>query len=747
MNLKKNIERIPGGMMVIPLIIGALINTFSPKALEIGGFTTAIAKGSSALIGVFLFCMGAGISFKTAPRALKRGAVITFTKFIVGVIIGLLVAKFLGEKGLLGLSSLAVIAAMTNSNGGLYAALAGEFGDETDVGSIAVLSINDGPFLTLIALGTAGIATIPFNSLIGVLIPIVAGMILGNLDPAMKKFLMSGGPLLIPFFAFALGAGINFRMLITGGLSGLLLGVITVFIGGFFNILADRMTGGSGIAGAAASSTAGNAVATPAAVALADPRFAAVSAIATTQVAASTITTAILTPILTAFIARQNKRKGVIISESAAGKGEGKILVVADDFTGANDTGVQFSKRNLKSIVITNKQNISNSLKDCDVLVVDTESRFDDMEEAYRKTYETGRIVKTENLRCIYKKLDSTFRGNIGAEISGLMDSLELQHAVIVPAFPSNYRITRNGMVYVKGELLAETEISNDPRSPVKESFIPKIISQQTDKNIGIINFTDVKAGQQRLMQELYSLINEGVQIIVIDALDDKDMDLIASVTAPLKEKILFVGSPGFAEYLPKYLDPVKKKKSNVVIAGSVSEVTRKQIEYAVNRLTITLIDVDIEKLFKGEKHHEKTRIMDIVKDASRKGEDIIIRSASSREMVAGSIEQGKKYGLSGSEVSEIISLFLGEIAGEIIQKIKINGILLTGGDTAIKTAHNLNISGTVVRNEIQPGIPYGRFIEKRYKDVIVVSKAGGFGNEEAVFQVLDFLANRQIDD
>ncbi len=741
MKLKRTIERIPGGMMVFPLIAGAILNTITPGALEIGGFTTAIAKGSSALIGVFLVCMGAGISFRTAPRALGRGAAITFTKFIIGVIIGLMIARFFGDNGLLGLSSLAVIAAMTNSNGGLFAALTGEFGDETDVGSIAVLSINDGPFLTMIALGTAGLATIPINSLIGVLIPIILGMILGNLDGEMRKFLMSGGPVLIPFFAFALGTGIDLKILLLAGLSGLFLGVMTTVIGGFFNILADRMTGGSGVAGAAASSTAGNAVATPAAVAIADPGLQTISAVAAPQIAASVIVTAILTPILTAFIARRKKQIIKSVRKQYNPASRGKIIVVADDFTGAGDTGVQFSKSKLKSIVTINKDKLTKLLKECEVLVIDTESRFDNKDDAYRKTYETGKIAGRENIRCIYKKFDSTFRGNIGAEISGLMDSMMISHAIIVPAYPSNERITKDGMVYVKGKLLAETEISKDPRTPVKESSIHRIISQQTNKSIGSINFRDVKAGKQNLIQKLRQLIDGDIRLIIIDALDDEDLDLIARVTTQLEEKILFAGSPGFAEYLPKYLYPEKIKKSNIIIAGSVSEVTRNQINYAVRKLPLTLIDIDIPALLSGEHIREKERIMDIVRTSCTKGEDIILRSAPTGSSVSDSFELGERSKLTRSAVSETIALFLGEIAGIIIQEIKINGILLTGGDIAIKAAGSLNVSGTVVCDEIQPGIPYGYFYEQQYKDIVVVTKAGGFGTEDAIFQVLNFLS------
>jgi 2-keto-3-deoxygluconate permease len=311
MKIKQAIEKVPGGMMVIPLVIGATINTVFPEALQIGGFTTALFKnGAATLIGAFLLCMGAGISVKAAPQALKQGASITFTKLAIAVAIGLLIQQFFGDAGLFGITGLAVIAAMSNSNGGLYAALVGEFGDSKDVGAISVISLNDGPFFTMIALGAAGMASIPFMSLIAVLVPIIIGMILGNLDEDMKNFLTKGGPLLIPFFAFALGAGIDLSVLLQSGIAGVILGIVVTFVGGFFNIYADKLAGGSGIAGAAASSTAGNAVATPAAIALADPSMAIAAQTAAPMVAASVITTVVLTPILTSYVVKKNKKGG-----------------------------------------------------------------------------------------------------------------------------------------------------------------------------------------------------------------------------------------------------------------------------------------------------------------------------------------------------------------------------------------------------------------------------------------------------
>lgn len=307
--IKRSIERIPGGMMIVPLVIGVLFKTFWPEAIQIGGFTTAIANGALCLIGVFFACMGAGISLKVAPKALKRGAVIAVTKVLVGVAIGLAVDKLCGTDGFFGLSAMAIIAAMTNANCGLYAGLTTEFGDETDVAALGIVSLTDGPFFTLIALCSVGMLSLPLTSLLGLILPMIVGMVIGNLDEEMRDFLTKGCMMLIPFFAFGLGFALSFQTLIQAGLSGVLLGVMTTVIGGIFTILADKATGGSGVAGAAIATTAGNAVATPPAIALTNPALSGMAAVATPQVAASIITATLLTPILTAIVKKLNDRR------------------------------------------------------------------------------------------------------------------------------------------------------------------------------------------------------------------------------------------------------------------------------------------------------------------------------------------------------------------------------------------------------------------------------------------------------
>lgn len=325
MKIKATIEKIPGGMMVVPLLLAATLNTFAPNLLRIGNFTEALfVDGASTLIALFLLCTGAQINFRNVGVSLGKGATLLVTKWVAGAVVGLLAYMFAGPNGLwLGLAPVAIIAAMTNSNGGLYVALVGQYGDKTDRAAYSLLALNDGPFFTMVALSIFGMmgfvdGMFSFVSFIAVLLPIIVGMVLGNLDEEMREFLNKGSSMLIPFFAFALGMGIDFGAIIDGGLTGIILGLLTVFVTGTLGYLVFKAFKWNPIVGAAEGSTAGNAVATPAAIAAASASFASHVDLATVQVAASTVTTAILLPIYIAFLVKRLERKGITLPDDYA---------------------------------------------------------------------------------------------------------------------------------------------------------------------------------------------------------------------------------------------------------------------------------------------------------------------------------------------------------------------------------------------------------------------------------------------
>lgn len=295
---------IPGGNIIIPMFIGACINFLFPSWLKIGGFTTPLAQGSGALVGAFLFVIGGSISFRSTGAAIKRGGTIILTKVIVAVALGLFVGKVLNNN-FLGLSALAIIGAMSCANNAMYAGIVHDFGDNIDEATVGITILAVGPYITMIALASSGLSSFSLITLVATILPLLVGIVLANLFPAIKKILNDGMNASIVVVGFALGCTMNFQQIFTGGLSGILLG----FVGSICAILADKLTGGSGVAGAAISSCAGANMATPAALAAVDASYKSVVGTATAQITTAVVVTAILTPILTAWIYRHNKQK------------------------------------------------------------------------------------------------------------------------------------------------------------------------------------------------------------------------------------------------------------------------------------------------------------------------------------------------------------------------------------------------------------------------------------------------------
>jgi 2-keto-3-deoxygluconate permease len=154
------------------------------------------------------------------------------------------------------------------------------------------------------------LSTFPWQTLLGAILPLLVGMLIGNLDAEMREFLGRATPVLIPFFAFALGAGLDLGMVWQAGLLGVSMGVATIVLTGIPLYLVDRLSGGNGVAGVAAASTAGNAAAVPMIVAAANPAYQAAARQATMLVAACVVVTAILVPLVTAMVARRVHRAG-----------------------------------------------------------------------------------------------------------------------------------------------------------------------------------------------------------------------------------------------------------------------------------------------------------------------------------------------------------------------------------------------------------------------------------------------------
>lgn len=411
--------------------------------------------------------------------------------------------------------------------------------------------------------------------------------------------------------------------------------------------------------------------------------------------------------------------------------------MIADDLTGANDSGVQLARYGIDTSVLF--KNEVDALKKHEAIVIDTDSRSLTDSEAYTKVKEASEFLKKGSFDIIYKKVDSTLRGNVGAEINAIYDSFHPELVVIAPAFPKNNRYTKDGHHYLNGKLLNETEIAHDPKTPVKESYIPKLIEDQTGKKVGLITYHELKLGKKALLEKIETMISKEVHYVVFDAVVEEDLQHIAQFIVQSNLKVCWVGSAGMANYLPEAYKIKKQQvmkagpKGNhpvMLVVGSVSQITRKQLDIVLTESDLRGIELDSVAVVSDPETKQK-EIARVLKEAratlnSHKG--IALYSSGRREDIMRAQDVGRTNGLDKRDVSNHISKSLGQVAATLTHDHAFKGLVLTGGDTAKQVCDQLGVVGFNLIDEIETGIPLGLAIGQ--KEFHAITKAGAFGTD-----------------
>ncbi|CAN7616948.1 2-keto-3-deoxygluconate transporter [Trinickia sp. LjRoot230] len=312
MKLKRAIDRIPGGLMLVPMLLGACLHTFAPNSGKyFGSFTNGLIAGTVPILAVWFFCMGATIDLRATGVVLRKSGTLVLTKIAVAWLVTGIAAQFIPDDGiktgvLAGLSLLAITASMDMTNGGLYAAVMQQYGTKEEASAFVLMSIESGPLVSMFILGATGVAVFEPRLFVGAVLPFLIGFVLGNLDSELRELFGRCVHPLIPFFGFALGNGIDLHVIAKSGVPGLLLGLTVIVVTGIPLMLADKFIGGgNGGAGLAASSTAGAAVANPSIIGEMVPSLKPLVPAATALVATACLVTAILVPILAAMWMRR----------------------------------------------------------------------------------------------------------------------------------------------------------------------------------------------------------------------------------------------------------------------------------------------------------------------------------------------------------------------------------------------------------------------------------------------------------
>ncbi len=308
MNILGRITKIPGGIMLVPMAVTALINTFAPSLIRIGGPTTACftSAGTMTVIGMMLFVSGSQVKFSQLKMAFARGGVLVAVRMAIGFAASWISIKYFGYDGFWGISTLSLVVVLSSCNPGVYMGLMQSYGDNIDKAALGVLNVIAVPAIPLLILDITGGGGFDYMIAVSTVSPFFVGMLLGNLDPKIQGLFATSTPLVLVFLGFCFGSVVNLYALLNAGFADVVILGLVLFVSIPIMLLADRVIlRRPGYASVAISSIGGVSVSAPTIIANVLPQYQPYVAAATAQVALAVILTAIVVPFLTKVVAEK----------------------------------------------------------------------------------------------------------------------------------------------------------------------------------------------------------------------------------------------------------------------------------------------------------------------------------------------------------------------------------------------------------------------------------------------------------
>ena len=423
------------------------------------------------------------------------------------------------------------------------------------------------------------------------------------------------------------------------------------------------------------------------------------------------------------------------------------IGIVADDLTGADDTALQFHLRGANTQIILDSSVKPENSANTQAWAISTETRNIDANTAIERVKLATEFLRDNlNVEYFYKKMDSTLRGNIALECLAMLDVLEWDAAVIIPAFPQEGRVTIGGYHLLKGVPIERTEMARDPLSPIAESHIPTLLEKQLDEEhhdlIGLLELKTIIKGAGPILQKLNELISCGKKLIVADAMSTTDIEQVVLAMEKSSYNILPCGSAGCAQVLGNVWLPDQEmhnittsipKMPKLCVSGSATQITASQIQKLDDSDDFEntyFISLKLEDILAGVSDEIVERVSkNLVKDNS-----VIVHTS---DLTVDSKVLGQmlfENEMSKSQLLSKICDYLATLTKRVIYDKDV--ILLTiGGETSFKCCKAINSNSLQVIDAVSPAIPLCMDVKAQW----IVTKSGNVGNANTLIDILKY--------